>query len=130
MILIDTSVLVHYLKTASATIREVLGSTDCAICGVTRAEILHGARSPEDEARLHEALDAFSQIPIPEVTWDHLGHHLAALRSRGLPMPFQDVLLASISILHDVELWSYDMHFKTIQGVLTELKLFDGPAAQ
>jgi predicted nucleic acid-binding protein len=47
MILIDTSVLIRYLRTASPAIREVFASTDCGICGVTRAEILHGARTPE-----------------------------------------------------------------------------------
>jgi len=128
MILVDTSVLVRYLRTALPAIREVLVSTECAICGVTRAEILHGARTPHDANDLCEAMDAFIQLPIPQTTWDHLGHHLASLRASGLPMPFQDVLLAAVAIDHDVELWAYDAHFRMIQGVLPNLKLFDGPA--
>jgi predicted nucleic acid-binding protein len=129
VILIDTSVLVRYLRTASPSIRQVLGSIDGAICGVTRAEILHGARTREDAASLTQALDAFAHLQIFDSTWDHLGHHLASLRVAGLPMPFQDVLLATIALDHDAELWSYDAHFKMIQGVLTKLKLFDGPPA-
>jgi tRNA(fMet)-specific endonuclease VapC len=129
MILIDTSVLVRYLRTASPAIREVLASTDCAICGVTRAEILHGARTFQDAKNLAEALNTFIQVPIDQATWDHLGHHLASLRAKGLPMPFQDVLLAAVAIDHNVELWSYDAHFKAIQGVLTNLKSFEGPTA-
>jgi predicted nucleic acid-binding protein len=66
VILLDTSVLVRYLRTASPAIRQVLVSTDCAICGVTRAEILHGARTPADAKDLREALDAFVQLPIAD----------------------------------------------------------------
>jgi predicted nucleic acid-binding protein len=102
-------------------------STDCVICGVTRAEILHGARTPADVKDLHNALDSFLQLPIQEATWDHLGLHLATLRSRGLPMPFQDVLLATVALDHNTELWSYDSHFRSIQGILSDLKLFEGP---
>ncbi|MCC7351720.1 MAG: PIN domain-containing protein [Phycisphaerales bacterium] len=127
MILVDTSVLVSYLRSASPAIREVFASTDCGICGVTRAEILHGARTPEDAKSLCDAMDVFNQVPLLQSTWDHLGNHLAALRIKGLPMPFQDVLLATIAIDNDFMLWSYDAHFRTIQDVLSNLKLFDGP---
>lgn len=129
MILIDTSVLVRYLRTSSPAIREVLASIDCAICGVTRAEILHGARTPQNAKDLCEAMDAFIQLPIHQETWDHLGHHLASLRARGLTMPFQDVLLAAVAIDHHAEIWAYDAHFRAIQGVLTDLRLFEGPTA-
>lgn len=127
MILLDTSVLVRYLRTASPAIRQVLAATECALCGVTRAEILHGARTPHDAQKLCDAMEAFVQLPIPEATWDHLGHLLASLRAKGLPMPFQDVLLAAIAIDHDVELWSYGAHFQTIKSVNPSLKLFAGP---
>ena len=127
MILLDTSVLVRYLKTGSPAIREVLASAECAVCGVTRAEILHGARTNQDAANLAAAMDSFIQLTINQTTWDHLGLHLASLRTNGLPMPFQDVLLAAIAIDYDTELWSYDAHFRAIQGVLKTLRLFDGP---
>lgn len=127
MILIDTSVLVTYLRAPSLAVREVLASVDCVICGVTRAEILHGARTPEDAKNLSQAMDAFAHVPIHSDTWDHVGHHLAALRAAGLPMPFQDVLLAAVAIDHGAALWSYDAHFKTMQSVLTKLNLFEGP---
>jgi predicted nucleic acid-binding protein len=128
VILLDTSVLVRYLRTASPAIREVLASTDCAICGVTRAEILHGARTAQDAGALGKAMDAFIQLPIQQATWDHLGDHLAQLRASGLPMPFPDVLLAAVAIDYDADLWAYDAHFRAIQGIIKKLKLFEGPA--
>ena len=129
MILLDTSVLVRYLRTASPAIRAILASTECAVCGVTRAELLHGARTPQDADELRLALKTFTQLPIQEATWDRLGDALASLRARGLPMPFQDVLIAVVAMDFDAELWSYDGHFLLIKSVLTNLKLFEGPAA-
>ena len=79
MILLDTSVLIRYLRTASPAIREILASAECGICGVTRAKILHGARTPEDATSLGNAMDAFLQVPIAPTTWDNLGHCLARL---------------------------------------------------
>ena len=127
MILLDTSVLVRYLKTASPGIREILTSADCSICGVTTAEILHGARNPDDANHLRQAINVFPCLPIDPQTWDQLGVHLAILGSRGLPMPFQDVLIATVAIQYDAYLWSYDAHFQTIHSVLPLLKLFNGP---
>lgn len=127
MILLDTSVLIRYLRTASPSIRQVFEAADCAICGVTRAEILHGAKTSQDAIDLSQALDIFTQLPTPEPAWNQLGHHLASLRAKGLPLPFQDVLLATLAIEHNADLWSYDAHFQLIRNVLPNLKLFDGP---
>ncbi|MEX0775006.1 MAG: PIN domain-containing protein [Phycisphaeraceae bacterium] len=127
MILLDASVLIPYLKTGSPTVEKILDSVNCGICGVTRAEILHGARTPQDAQKLCSAIDELVQVQIHPDTWDHLGSHLALLRQRGLPIPFQDVLLATVAIEHDAELWSHDSHFRVIQGVLPQLRLFVGP---
>jgi predicted nucleic acid-binding protein len=129
VILVDASVLIHYLRTPSTTIRDVLSSNDCAVCGVTRAEILHGAKSEADSKALINALHQFMHAPIHDDVWDRLGELLATLRSRGLPMPFQDVLLAVIAMEYDAELWTYDAHFKIIQTVAPNLKLFQGPSS-
>jgi len=126
MILVDTTVLVEYLRTASQRIRAILDS-GAAICGVTRAEILHGARNPADAARLVEALDGFAQVPIEADAWDALGWNLSVLRSQGIVTPFPDALIATVAIRAGLEVWTYDAHFSAIQGALPALRLFAGP---
>lgn len=127
MILLDTSVLVSYIKRPTPAVREVFASLDCAVCGIIRAEILHGARSPEDVSKLKAALDCFTCLPTDESIWDVLGQHLATLRAAGLPMPIQDSLIATLAIHHNAELWTYDNHFASIRSVLPKLRLFSGP---
>ncbi len=127
MILVDTTVLVKYLRTASEAIGSVLNTGQAAICGVTRAEIIHGARDPADLTRLAAALDRLPQVPIDLDIWDDLGRYLNMLRSRGLPVPFPDALIATVAIRHNLEIWTYDAHYQLIRSALPDLRLFDGP---
>ena len=67
MILVDAGVLIAYLrrrldpKTAKS-----LTVLDCGVCGITRAELLHGARDDAHRAETIEFLDQFEPIPIRE----------------------------------------------------------------
>ena len=48
MILVDTSIVVELLRSPDQQMTDVLRAEGGAICGVTRAEVLHGSR---DEGR-------------------------------------------------------------------------------
>lgn len=48
MILADTNIIIKLWKTNDADIRKVFENEDVCICGVVRAELLHGAVSPEN----------------------------------------------------------------------------------
>src|SRR5262245_37609701 len=103
MILVDTSVLVDYLRDPSEHIRKTLIEQQAAICGVTRAEILCGARTEKDMDQIMKALDGFHTLEIRESFWRPLGEYLQKLRSKGIVVPFQDALLATVAIQYDVD---------------------------
>ena len=73
MILIDASVLVDYLRSPTERILRVFEENEAAICGVTRAEILAGARNPADLDRIARSLNVLGQVEIVEGLWDVLG---------------------------------------------------------
>lgn len=127
MILVDTSVVIEYLRTADPRLFSLFQSHDAAICGITRAEVLHGARSASHVTRLIAALDAFRQVPIPDSLWDQIGTNLASLRAAGVTVPFADAIIASIALIHAVPLWTLDSQFGLIQRVLPSLQLFVPP---
>ena len=125
MILIDTSVLIDYLRSKDAALLRRLQEQDAAICGATRAEILCGVRDELHRDRLLDALDAFHQIPIPDSVWDEIGGTLARLRRSGITVPFADVVIATVAISSGLELWTRDKQFHLIQTVVPQLRMFD-----
>lgn len=127
MILLDSSVVIEYLQTGDPKLFGLFQAHQAAICGVTRAEVLNGARSSKHRTRLVLALNAFHPLATPESAWDDVGDNLGLLRSRGVTVPLADVIIVTLAILNDIELWARDAHFQLIQTVLPQLKLFQEP---
>jgi predicted nucleic acid-binding protein len=127
MILVDVGVLIDFLRTKEPKLGRLFGSEPVAICGVTRAEILAGARQPQDRQRLMQFLGAFQQVATPELLWDLVGDTLATLYAGGITVPFPDALLATVAIANDFEVWARDPHFPMIQKLLPHFKLFQEP---
>ena len=127
MTLLDTSVIVDYLQRQSPSLLSTIQSCGAAICGITRAEILAGARHPHQRQRLTSLLDSLHQIELDEALWDNVGDLLATLRRAGVTVPFPDAVMSSLAISLDIELWSRDRHFPLIQQVVPAMKLFQEP---
>ncbi|HZL34780.1 MAG TPA: PIN domain-containing protein [Tepidisphaeraceae bacterium] len=127
MILVDACVLFDHLRGKDLRLAGYFRSLPCAVCGITRAEVLHGARHPADRAALVRWLNCFAQVLVPDSTWDCVGDNLAKLRTSGITVPFPDVVLASVAIEGAHEVWSRDAHFPVMRRVLTALRLFPEP---
>ncbi len=69
-------------------------------------------------------LDSLGQITIDDALWDEVGDHLATLRRAGVTVPFPDAILSTVATSLDIELWSRDRHFLSIQKVVPDLKLY------
>lgn len=124
MILVDSSVLIDALRREDSPQSKVLSQGDFCVCGVTIAEVLHGARDEEDYLRIMDSLDGFLKVEIREEDWVQTGRNLHLLKKAGRMVPFQDVVLATLAVCHDLELWTNDKHFQQIRQVLGDLKLF------
>lgn len=127
MTLADTSVIVDFLRQRDPRLKHLFATVQVAICSVTVAEILHGARDQKDLRNLEAALAAIPRLSFAEHLWDAAGVNLYVLRKAGVAVPFPDVLLATLALEHDVELWSRDNQFQLIQSVLPALRLFQEP---
>ena len=124
MILLDTSLLIEYLRSKDDALLRRMRDFDSAICGITRAEILCGTRGDKHRNRLIDALDVFHQICIPESLWDDIGDTLAVLRQSGITVPFSDVVIATVAIASGLQLWTRDKQFLLIQKFVPQLQLF------
>lgn len=127
MILVDTSVIIPFLRSADPKLDRLFRTLPVAICGITRAEVLNGVRSPADRAQTVTFLNGFAPVETPEPIWDTVGDNLNALRTNGVTIPFPDAVIATVAITNDIELWTRDAHFGLVQRVLPVLRLFVEP---
>ena len=127
MILVDTSVIIDALHGKDPKLPGLFNSLALTICGVTIAEVLHGARDANHYLKLSSALSSFNITPIAHSTWNLLAKNLYELRIHGITVPFQDALIATIAIENGLELWTRDKQFLMIQSVIPALLLFQEP---
>lgn len=127
MILLDACILIDYGKGKDTKLVGLVESLPLVVCGVTRTELLRGARTPAERQAALDALNYFPNLPTPETIWDTVGDNLAALRAAGVTVPFPDAVLATLAIVSSIELWTRDKHFTLMLAVLPGLRLFAEP---
>ncbi|MCR4939772.1 MAG: PIN domain-containing protein [Treponemataceae bacterium] len=128
MILIDTNVMIDYFRSRDSELAAKIDSLQVGLCGVVRTELIHGARTEEEVDDYLYAFKTFDYLITDDYDWDCTGFMLQTLRSRGLQIPLADAMIALTAIKYDIPLWTYDHHFKFIQGCYPELKLYDNTA--
>ena len=72
MILLDSSVVIDELRRPNARARRLFTETGAVICGVTRAEVLQGARTP---AEVRDAIAATLAIQHGIEVWARDSHY-------------------------------------------------------
>lgn len=124
MILADSNILIDYFRSRNSELSKKMDSLDVAVCGVIRTELLHGARDDTEINNILEALNTFDNLPSDEYDWDGIGFMLQTMRSHGYSFPLADAIIAFTAIKYDIPLWTGDKHFKFIQALYPELKLY------
>lgn len=125
MILVDTNVIIDFWNKPNDESAKIFENNEIATCGVIKTELLRGSNSEEQFSQMEEALNDFIYLPFSEKDWISLSKQFIALKQNGLAVPFQDAMIAYLAIKHNCELWMNDKHFKLMQVVLPELKLFN-----
>ena len=88
--------------------------------------IFRGTKSKDDFENVLDALSDLFYLNIDETDWITVGRILAALRMKGITVPFQDVVIACVAVKHSAKLWTNDIHFTMIRNIaLPELLLLD-----
>lgn len=124
MILVDTNVIIDFWDKPTEEVKNILEENDIAICGVIKTEILRGSNSEKQFSQMEEALNDFTYLFFSEKDWISLARQFITLKKNGLVVPFQDAMIAYIAIKNNCEVWTNDKHFKLMQIVFPELKLF------
>jgi len=118
MVLVDSSAWIESLRRngdmrVKLAVEGLLDAYEAQWCAPVRLEVLGGA-SLEERAKLGAMFSVIPYRPSREDDWDRAVALAWRLRSRGLTVPWLDVLIASIAIHDGVRLYAVDAHFKEI----------------
>jgi tRNA(fMet)-specific endonuclease VapC len=124
MILCDTNIFIEIYRDNLDIIQTVkaIGQHNIAVSDVTCAELLYGARNKKELQTIRKDLNKVTVLPI-ETSISTLAVELVEKYALSHKLSLPDALIASTSIIHNIELYSLNIKdFRFLDGV----KLFGG----
>ncbi len=132
MILVDTSVLIDYLKGNSNEPTELLDTIienglSFGICNFVYQEILQGVKTEQEFNNLKEYLQALPFYELKFGTQSYENTALLNFRCRRAGITIRstiDLLIAQIAIENNLYLLHNDKDFDFLANVISELKIY------
>jgi tRNA(fMet)-specific endonuclease VapC len=125
--LLDTNVCIKYLN-EDLIIRQKLENTDLeaiAVCSVVKLELFYGAMRSDNPdqvwAKVKRFLEVFISLPFDDISALNAGRIRAQLANAGTPIGYNDLLIASIALSHDLILVTHNTkEFVRVEGLKIE----------
>ena len=127
--LLDTNTCIAYLRAKSSPrIAARLAEKkveDVVLCSVVRAELLFGALRSRDTAanwaKVNNFLSPFASLPFDDAAADAYGEIRATLVKQGKTIGPNDLLIASIAVVHNLTLVTHNSEeFGRVSGLRLE----------
>jgi len=119
-ILADTSVWIEFFKKESEIgdkLSSLLAEGSVTICGIVIFELLQGIKSDKEKSIILNAISELPYIEMDSSLWQKSAMLAASLRRKGITLPLSDVIIASISLEHNLSIFTLDKHFDDIPGI-------------
>ena len=78
-ILVDTNILIDYLKNPTEDATKIFEQNEIATCGVIVTELLRGSKSPKESEKLKTALECFEYLDFEKADWIEIAELFAKL---------------------------------------------------
>ena len=116
MVLVDSSVWIEAARrqgdlACKVALGSLLEEYEATLCSPVRLEVLGGARK-EERSRMASGFGVVPYIPVTESTWNMALENAWRLRDAGLQAPWNDVLIASVSMEQGCRVYARDKHFE------------------
>ena len=130
-ILLDTNAYVAFKKGDKDALRIIQKATSIGFSAVVLGELLAGFSSGSKESTNREELRMFLDSPrvvllnVNEATSEFYAKVFSGLKQKGKPIPTNDLWIAATALEHGYAIFTYDRHFKEIDGLLVGSKPSD-----
>ena len=115
MILLDTNVVIDLLNNEDDSRWDLLNQEDCVICGIVISELYSGIRSKKEEKAVELFVNSLDCLSVEEGDWQKIGQLISNFKKNGLSVPFQDAVLAYLSIKYGCKILTSDKHFSMMK---------------
>ncbi|MGH7951083.1 MAG: PIN domain-containing protein, partial [Limisphaerales bacterium] len=128
MVLVDSSVWIEALRRDGSVhvklaLENLLEEYEASWCGPVKLEVLGGARV-QDREKLELHFRCISYFPMMDAVWDLAKQVAWRLRDRGCTVPWNDILIATLSIKADCRIYAVDKHFEFMRNCGAGIQLY------
>jgi len=128
MVLVDSSVWIEATRrkgdlAVKVALEGLLEEYEAAWCGPVKLEVLGGARA-EERRKLEFWFDVIPYREMRDGHWDAAKRNAWRLRDKGLTVPWNDVLIATLAVDWEMRVYAHDAHF-TAMAPLLGLSLYE-----
>jgi len=120
-VLLDTSVVIPYLKGDRAVGAQVQASASLYLPQTVLGELYCGAHLSHNPgkhlANIQPFLAAVAVLSPGVTTAEHYGRLRAQLAKAGMPIPENDIWIAALALEHQLPLAARDAHFDLVPGL-------------
>lgn len=122
MVLVDSSIWIEAFHRngkleVKVSLENLLDEYEALWCGPVKLEVLGAARH-EERNRLLSFFECIPYRPMTDSSWDSALNLSWQLRDKGVTVPWNDVLIASLSKTWNLRLYAVDKHFEMIQSAV------------
>ena len=118
MILLDTNVVIDFRW-------DLLNQEDCVVCGIVISELYSGIRSKKEEKAVELFVNSLDCLSVEEGDWQKIGQLISNFKKNGLSVPFQDAVLAYLSIKYGCKILTSDKHFPMMKVLDDRIGLWE-----
>ncbi len=122
-VLLDTNAYSGMMRGDAAVVHHVVRAQQILLSSIVAGELLFGFRQGSRLKKNLAELDTFldnpnvSLLPVTMTTADRFGRIAVALRTKGKPIPTNDIWIAAHAFEAGADLLSFDKHFGHIDGL-------------
>lgn len=122
MVLVDTSVWIEASRregdlATKVGLEKLLEEYEAAWCSPVKLEFMGGARA-QDRKKLAFYFESVPYLQVEEKHWELAKENAWALRDKGITLPRNDILIASLAKDLNWRVYAKDKHFDTLADEL------------
>ena len=122
-VLLDTNVIIAFFSGEKAVSQQLVDA-EVFVSSTVLGELYYGARKSAHVAANLDRIEQFASsvqvLNCDAATAQLYGNIRDALRSKGRPIPENDIWIAAVALQHGLPLATRDDHFKEVDGLRVE----------